>query len=120
MVVVVVVALAMWTDVAAQNGEAATEKAEADEKTAGSHAPQEVFTTTHYIGLELEEGMCYSMSISAPVTHTDQMKQVPSPWICHIKLTNLRHCVHNGRNTRTSSNRSFPLASNTCESKQTL
>lgn len=66
-------------DGAAQNGEVAPEKTEADETTADSHAPQEVFTTTHYIGLELEEGTCHDVSISARATHSDNVnrRQVP-------------------------------------------
>ncbi len=61
--------------------------------------PSEVFTTTHYIGLELEEGM---LCLSAVVVLSNDDIQARRLLTCHIKSTNLRYYVLHGRGTRTS------------------
>lgn len=105
-------------------------------------APKEVYTSTHYIGLELREGKSPLIPEHVPTSssvaiasdeasiasqHLPKLvciltpgrltKQVRDPSICPTKSTNLRTYVSPGKSTRKSFRIHARLAFNMCESR---
>lgn len=91
---------------------------EEKEDSSESTSPVEVFTTTHYIGLELEEGMddpfiphvstlCSVFSHSEILCLVMLILQVPNLWIYHIKSMSSRSYVPVGRSIKRSCSRQY-------------
>lgn len=94
-------------------GEASEEKnpkVEEKQDSDASTSPVEVYTTTHYIGIELEEGMALSSHTSTLcccfLSYLDMsclvmlILQAPNLWIYHIKSMSSRSYVPVGRSTK--------------------
>lgn len=85
-------------------------KVEENQDSSTSTSPVEVYTTTHYIGIELEEGMalsshastlcCYFLSYLEMSCLVILILQAPNLWIYHIKSMSSRCCVPVGKSTK--------------------